>query len=74
MNQEKKRLNRFLEIVDKHILKEMNKEKNIDTRVIGGLFNIRTEILTRLGEITSMERRKRMWKEFRESDYFGDHH
>ena len=74
MNQEKKRLNIFLEIIDKHILKEMNQEKNIDTRVIGGYFNIRTEIINRLGEITSMERRKRMWDEFRESDYHGDHH
>ncbi len=74
MNQEKKRLNIFLEIIDKHILKEMNQEKNIDTRVIGGYFNIRTDIINRLGEITSMERRKRMWDEFRESDYHGDHH
>ena len=74
MNKEKKRLNRFLEIVDNHIKRELNQEKNLDTREIGGLFNIRTEIINRLGEITSMERRKRMWKEFRESDYFGDHH
>lgn len=74
MNKEKKRLNRFLEIVDKHILKEMNIEKSIDTREIGGLLNIRTEIITRLGEITSMERRKRMWDEFRDSDYHGDQH
>jgi len=73
MNQEKKRLYRFLEIVDKHIQREMNQEKNVDIRVIGGLFNIRTEIVTRLGEITSMERRKKMWDEFRESDYHGDH-
>jgi len=74
MNKEKKRLNRFLEIVDNHIKKELNQEKNLDTREIGGLFNIRTEIITRLGEITSMERRNRMWDEFRESDYHGDQH
>lgn len=74
MNQEKQRLNRFLEIVDKHILKEMNKEKNIDTRVIGGLFNIRTEILTRLGEITSMERKRRMWKKERENFEYRKKH
>jgi len=74
MNQEKKRLNKFLQIIDKHILREMSQEKGIDTRLIGVLFNIRTEIITRLGEITSTEKRKRMWKEFRDSDYHGDNH
>jgi len=66
MNQEKKRLNKFLEIVDKHILKEMNQEKNLNTRGIGELFNIRTEIISRLGEITSMERRRKMWSDTQE--------
>lgn len=69
MNQEKKRLNKYLEIIDKHILKEMNQEKNPDTRSIVGLFNIRSEIISRLGEITSMEKQRKMWEEFRESDY-----
>ena len=64
MNQEKKRLYKFLQIIDKHILKEINLDKDLDTRTIEGLFNIRSEIITRIGEITSIERKKRMWVEF----------
>jgi len=74
MNKEKRRLQKFLIILDKHILNGLNQDEVEDTRNIGGLFNIRTEIITRLGEITSMERRNRMWDEFRESDYHGDQH
>jgi len=51
----------------------MNQENNLDTKVIGNLLNIRSEIITRLGEITLLERRREMWNEFRESDYHGDH-
>lgn len=65
MNQEKKRLYKFLQIIDKHILKEINLDKDLNTRTIEGLFNIRSEIITRIGEITSIERKKRMWVEFK---------
>jgi len=74
MNKEKRRLQKFLVILDKHILNGLNQDEVEDTRNIGGLFSIRSEIINRLGEITSMERKRRMWKKERENFEYRKKH
>ena len=74
MNKEKRRLQKFLIILDKHILNGLNQDEVEDTRNIGGLFSIRSEIINRLGEITSMERKRRMWKKERENFEYRKKH
>jgi len=70
MNSEKKRLNKFLLIIDNHIHNVITGEGKIDSRDVGGLFDVRSEIIRRLNEISKKESFRKTWEEFRNNDRY----
>lgn len=70
MNSEKIRLNKLLLIIDKHILDGIKRSNEIDIRSLSGLFDLRSEIVRRLNEISKKESYRKTWDEFRNNDRY----